>query len=376
MAKALRTETKASKYFQILNPDGGLAGDRPPDLTEDRLIETYHWMRLVRLLDERMMSLQRQGRIGFYGAITGQEAATVGSALPLRPEDWVFPALREGAVALMRGYSLVEYISQLIGNSRDPAKGHQMPCHHTYRAGRYVAMSSNVGSQLPHAVGVGMAAAYRHDPIVVMTYLGDGATSEGDFHTAMNFAGVFRAPVVFFCQNNQWAISVPVSRQTASADLAIKAGAYGVEGVVVDGNDLLGVYQVVHDAVEKARAGSGPTLIEALTYRMGGHSSSDDPTRYRDQSEVAAWEGRDPLVRLRRFLEGEGYWDVAAEETLRDELQERISQAIAEAESASPPPLETLVEDVYGEIPGCLREQMEAFLGEGERGGDVGEFPL
>ncbi|OGF55571.1 MAG: 3-methyl-2-oxobutanoate dehydrogenase, partial [Candidatus Fraserbacteria bacterium RBG_16_55_9] len=272
--------------IQVLELDGRVKGKDLLEVDEKDLIELHRWMTFVRLLDGRMLNLQRQGRIGFYGVATGEEAAVIGSAYPLQRQDWIFPALRQGGAALLKGMPLKYYIAQCYGNSLDVQKGRQMPCHYSYKPAHFVAWSSCIGTQLPHAVGVAWAAKLKKDPLVVMAYMGDGATSEGDFHVSLNFAGVFKLPVVFFCQNNQWAISIPFSRQTASESIAVKAKAYGFDGLQVDGNDVLAVHQVASEAVEKARDGGGPTLIEAITYRMEGHSSSDDPTRYRDESEV------------------------------------------------------------------------------------------
>ena len=358
MAKR-KTKEETLTLRQVLDWEGRLIAEREPSLPDDALWELYYGMTRVRLLDTRLMNLQRQGRIGFYGVSTGEEAAAIGSGYALRPEDWVFPALRQGGVALMRGMPLSVYIAQCYGNALDVQKGRQMPCHYAYKRVNFVAWSSCIGTQLPHAVGAAWAAKFKGDPIVVMAYLGDGATSEGDFHVAMNFAGVFKVPVVFFCQNNQWAISVPFARQTASESIAVKAKAYGFEGVRVDGNDVLAVYEAAREAVEKAREGGGPTLIEAVTYRLGGHSSSDDPTRYRDPQEVEEWQKRDPILRFRRYLESKGLWDEKKEVRLQEKLNEEISQAIQEAESAPPPPLETLAEDVYAEIPPRLQRQLQ-----------------
>ncbi|HKB15065.1 MAG TPA: thiamine pyrophosphate-dependent enzyme, partial [Planctomycetota bacterium] len=215
------------------------------------------------------------------------------------------------------------------------------------------------GNQLPAAVGIAMAARLRRDPIVVMAYLGDGATSTPDFHAAANFAGVWKAPVVFFCQNNHWAISVPSSRQTAAETIAVKARAYGFEGVRIDGNDAAAVLETSRRAVGKARAGEGPTLIEAFTYRILGHTSSDDPTRYRDEEEVRAWKERDPIERLRGKLEALGAWDRARDERLREEADARVQAAIREVETAAPPRPGTMFEDVTAEPAPALREQRE-----------------
>src|SRR5438067_4593291 len=282
--------------------------DARPQPSPELLLRLYREMVRLRTLDERMMTLQRQGRVGFYGACTGQEAATLASAIALEPLDWIFPALREASAMLLRGFPLVPYLCQVFGNSGDETKGRQMPSHMASRRVNQVSWSSCIGTQLPQAVGAAMAARIRGDRTVVAAYMGDGATSSADFHVAMNFAGVVKAPVVFVCQNNHWAISVPTSNQTASESIAIKAVAYGFPGVKVDGNEAEAVYGAVKTAVDRARAGQGPTLVECETYRIGAHSSSDDPTRYRDEREVEIWRKRDPIEAFRTRLVAAGLW--------------------------------------------------------------------
>ncbi|MEK7865219.1 MAG: thiamine pyrophosphate-dependent enzyme, partial [Planctomycetota bacterium] len=306
--------------------------------------------------------------------------AVIGSGMALEPQDWVFPALRQGGVAVLRGYSLSLLVAQNMGNSRDILKGRQMPCHYSDRSVNQVSWSSVIATQIPHAVGAAYAARYRGDKVVCIAYLGDGATSESDFHVACNFAGVWKAPVVLFCQNNQWAISVPFRSQTASDGVAVKSEAYGMPGVRVDGNDILAVYRVTKEAVDRARRGEGPTLIEAVTYRLGGHSSSDDPTRYREGPEVDEAVKRDPIVRFRRYLEERGLWSTAQEEAAQAEFNDRIGKAISEAEQGGPPPIGTLFDDVYASLPAPLREQREQLKREVEEkhglGKAEGEFPL
>lgn len=322
----------------------------------------YREMKRVRALDERMLVLQRQGRVGFYGTCTGQEAVPAATALALDAADWVFPALREGAVMLARGFPLDRYVAQVFGSAHDLLKGRQMPSHMSARSVRQVSWSSCIGTQLPQAVGAAWAAKLRRDPVVVVAFLGDGATSAPDFHHAMNFAAVFCAPVVIVCQNNHWSISVPVARQTASATIAAKAAAYGMPGLRVDGNDALATHAALTGALARARAGGGPTFIECVTYRLGPHSSSDDPSRYRSEAEVEAWRRRDPLPRLRRYLEGAGLWAEADERALDAELEAEISAAIAVAEAAPPPDRASLFDDVYASPPWHLREQREQLL--------------
>ncbi|MBK8099773.1 MAG: 3-methyl-2-oxobutanoate dehydrogenase [Planctomycetes bacterium] len=330
----------------------------------------------VREFDRRMLMLQRQGRIGFYGPILGQEAATVGSVAALEARDWIFPALREGAAAMMRGLSLTTAISQLIGNELDRCKGRQMPCHYTFKEGNYYGMSSVIGTQISHAVGAAMAARIRGDDVVVLGYMGDGATSANDFHCGMNFAAVYRSPCVLFCQNNQWAISVPCSKQSVSETIAQKGIAYGMPFVRVDGNDVLAVYAATRDAVARARAGDGPTFIEAVTYRRLGHSSSDDPSKYRDEAEVKAWERKDPVDRFRRYLTARSLWNEAAETALKERIAKAVNDAIAAAEAVGPPADETLITDVFAQVTPQLREQLaDAMAVAGKRVND-GAFPL
>ncbi len=327
-------------------------------LGKEDLIRIYTEMLRLRILDQRMLTLQRQGRIGFYGTATGEEAAIIGSAFALREDDWIFPALRQGGAALLRGYPLMEYISQCMGNAADKTKGRQMPSHYCYRPANFVSWSSCIGTQIPHAVGAAWAMKIRGDQNVAIAYMGDGATSQGDFHVAMNFAGVYKVPVVFFCQNNQWSISVNIKQQTASESIAIKAVAYGFDGVTVDGNDVLAVYSATKDAVDNARAGNGPGFVEAVTYRMGAHSSSDDPRLYRQDDEVEEWKRKDPINRLLKYLEQHGYWSSSQQEALEERLTQEILDAVAEAEKVGPPPLESLFEDVYSEMLPHLQEQM------------------
>jgi pyruvate dehydrogenase E1 component alpha subunit/2-oxoisovalerate dehydrogenase E1 component alpha subunit len=330
---------------------------KPGALSREQLLEIYRAMMRIRVLDDRMITLQRQGRVGFYGACTGQEAATIASGYALKATDWVFQALREQGVALMRGLPLVPLIAQVFGNSGDITKGRQMPSHPASRAVNHVSWSSVIGTQLPHAVGAAWAAKLKGHDTVAMAFLGDGATSSNDFHVAMNFAGVFKVPVVFVCQNNHWSISVPTSHQTASESIAVKAVAYGLPGVKVDGNDVEAVYAAVSEAVTRARAGQGATLVECETYRMGAHSTSDDPTRYRDQNEVEEWKKRDPIQRAFRRLVTLGAWDSQRDEALKASLLEEVNAAIKEAESLPPPNLDSLFDDVYEHETWNLAEQ-------------------
>jgi pyruvate dehydrogenase E1 component alpha subunit/2-oxoisovalerate dehydrogenase E1 component alpha subunit len=365
----------SAALLQTLDPEGRAIG-QVPDLPADDLRGLFRHMLKLRVLDQRMLSLQRQGRIGFYGTVTGEEAAVVGSAYALRPTDWVFPALRQMGVSLWRGTTIREIVCQLIGNSGDVLIGRQMPCHYSDRRVLTVAWSSVIATQLPHAMGAAWAAKLMKHDTVMMGYLGDGASSAGDFHAAANFAGVYRLPVVFFCQNNHWAISVPLAEQTASESIAVKAVAYGFPGVRVDGNDVLAVIAATREAVERARRGAGPTLVEAVTFRMGGHSSSDDPTRYRESSQVGEWERRDPLARFRSWLRGAGILEDGIEERWTQEINDEIGVAVQEAEALGPPSIETMFTDVYARMPAHLEEQMRYAVAMGEGAKIEGAFPL
>jgi pyruvate dehydrogenase E1 component subunit alpha len=343
-----------------------VAHSSPQTLAKQDAIRMYTEMLRLRLLDQRMLTLQRQGRIGFYGTATGEEAAVIGSAFALRKDDWIFPALRQGGAALMRGYPLIEYISQCMGNSGDRTKGRQMPSHYCYRPANFVSWSSCIATQIPHAAGTAWAMKLRGDQNIAIAYMGDGATSEGDFHVAMNFAGVFKVPVLFFCQNNQWSISVNVKQQTASESIAMKSIAYGFDGAVVDGNDAVAVYNVTSKAAESVRGGNGPFLIEALTYRMGAHSSSDDPRMYRSDEEVEEWRKRDPIQRMQKYLEENDYWNEKDQSLLEEKLNQEILEAVAAAEKLPPPSRETLFEDVYSEILPHLEEQKNHSIKSGD----------
>lgn len=345
---------------RILASDGTLVpGAEVPKLSSSDLLLLYRTMLLNRLIDEKMTKLQRQGRIGFFVGSTGEEAAIIGSAFALKESDWIVPCYREIGAALLRGYPLYDFMCQLFGNERDVLKGRQMPCHWGSAELRIASISSTVGSQIPHATGIAQAIRISGNDEAVLVYFGDGATSEGDFHVALNFAGVYKAPVVFLCRNNQWAISVPFKKQTASKNIAIKAQAYGIKGIQVDGNDVLAVYVATRDALEQARRGGGPTLIEALTYRQGAHTTSDDPRVYRDDSEVEEWKGKDPLERFKRFLLNQGHLKDDENDELEKEIEGEIQATLKQAEEVGPPALESIVEDVFREVPWHLREQLE-----------------
>lgn len=322
-----------------------------------RRLELYRHLRRVRLLDERLVQLQRQGRVAFHGSCAGQEVAPVAAGLALRPTDWIFPALRESYVMLVRGYPLERYLAQDFGTSLDPSKGRQMPSHQSARSVNVVSWSSCIATQLPQAVGMALAAQKQGKPDISLAFLGDGATSHPDFHAALNFAGVFRAPCVFVCQNNQFAISVPVERQSGNPLLYQKAAAYGVAGERVDGNDAEVVLEALTRAAERARSGGGPSFIECLTYRVGAHSSSDDPSLYRDEAVAQAWRLRDPVALMRTRLLADGSLDEERDLALTQELTRELDVAVTAAELAPPPPVSSLFDDVYAKLPRHLVEQ-------------------
>jgi pyruvate dehydrogenase E1 component subunit alpha len=345
--------------LQTVIRDDGSADPSEVPLSDAELVRLYRWMVLNRALDERMVTLQRQGRIGFYIGSIGEEATVLGTAAGVEERDWIFPCYREHGAALLRGMPLVTFLCDLFGNAGDAMKGRQMPCHEAWRPGRFASISSPIATEVTHAVGAAWAARLKGDDMVALTYFGEGATSAHDFHTGLNFAAVRKIPVVFVCRNNGWAISVPRERQTASETIAQKAIAYGMHGERVDGNDLLAVLGATRRARARAAAGEGPTLLECVTYRVEGHSTSDDPRAYRPAELVEPWKKKDPILRMRRYLVRRGALDDRVDAALRQEIRDAIQAALKEAEAFPPkPPLATLVEDVYATPTPQLREQL------------------
>src|SRR5919204_2640598 len=346
------------EYLSILDAEGHLDSALDPGLPAAELKRLYRAMLLARRLDERMVRLQRQGRIGTFAPIKGQEASQLASVAVLRPTDWMVPSFRETAAMIWRGWPIEKLLLFFAGHLEG---GQPAPDQ------RDLPITIPVSTQLPHAVGLAYAAQYRDDDVVVMAYFGDSATSEGDFHEALNFAGVWHVPVVFVCQNNQWAISVPLKKQTHSRTIAQKALAYGLPGLQVDGNDVLAVYAACREAVARARAGEGPTLIECVTYRLAMHTTADDPTKYRSDDEVKAWEKKDPLTRLVPYLERKR----VLTPKLEDEVDKEIAAAIHRFEAMGPAKPLTMFDHVYAELPPHLeaqREQLERSLRSGEPG--------
>ena len=345
------------EYLSILNEKGELDASLEPDIPEETHLKLHRNILIGRKFDERLLNLQRQGRIGTFAPISGQEATQLGAVALLRSSDWMVPAFRETAAEIWRGRSLESVIIYFNGYSEGAEIPHDL---------NNLPISVPVGSQILHAVGLGWAAKYRQTDDVAMTFFGDGATSEGDFHEGLNFASVFQAPVIFVCQNNHWAISIPVAKQTRSKTLAQKALAYGMPGIQVDGNDILAVYAAAKEAVDRARAGQGPTLIECVTYRMAVHTTADDPKRYRTEEEVEKWRERDPIVRYQKYLVDKGLLSEDKIAGIESEVLEEIQAAVDGAEEqmkALGDPID-MFEHAYARMPAYLKEQKEAFARE------------
>jgi pyruvate dehydrogenase E1 component alpha subunit len=349
--------TQNLEYLSILDDKGNLDADLEPDIPEEILLKLYRNLVLARKFDERLLNLQRQGRIGTFPPTSGQEATHLGAVAALEPSDWFVPAFRELAAEIWRGRSLESVIIYNNGFSEGvelPADSNDLP------------ISVPVGSQILHAVGLAWAAKYRKTDRVAMVFFGDGASSQGDFHEGLNFAGVFQTPSIFVCQNNQWAISVPRSKQTRSETIAQKALAYGIPGIQIDGNDILASYAAAQEAVQRARAGGGPTLIECVTYRMTMHTTADDPRRYRQDQEVAQWRQRDPIPRFQKYLLKR---ELLAEEKIADiesavldEIQSAVDRAEKKMKTLGNPM--DMFDHHYAELSPSLKEQKEELIRE------------
>lgn len=347
---------------RVIRDDGSLDPAWDPKLSDAQMVSLYEMMVRTRIIDERLVTLQRQGRIGFHIGSLGEEATILGSAAAMRDSDWIWPCYREFGALLMRGMPLQRYVDNMFGNANDPVKGRQMPDHYSGRPYKFGSVSSPIGTQITQAVGFSWAAKMRKEDSVSLVYFGEGATSSNEFHNGANFAGVFKTPTIFLCRNNGWAISVPAHKQSGSETFADKAVAYGIRGVRCDGNDLLAVYAATRKAVERASRGEGPTLIESLTYRLSGHSTSDDPKAYRKDTEVDAWKSKDPNVRFRAFLNKRGLYDDARQTALEERTAAELAECVKAAEAAPAPSLESMFDDVYAELPWHLREQRAELL--------------
>ncbi len=341
------------KRLQVLDPEGCADPELLPDFDDDTLRLIFRWMLAARLLDGTCLTLQREGRMGTYPPVEGQEGCQVGSALALGTGDWVVPSFRELAVALVRGVQMEKTLLFWMGHE----EGSRLP-----RELRYLPIAIPVGSHTLHAAGLAMGLRYRGEKGAVLCYFGDGATSEGDFHEALTFAGVYKAPAIFFCQNNAWAISVPRKIQCAASSLAAKGVGYGIPSIQIDGNDPFAAYVATTAALERARAGEGPSFIEAITYRLGPHTTSDDPGRYRSSDEVERMRPLEPLVRYRLFLKERNLWSETWEEQISSEIRDWIAEGVRKAESLPAPGPHDIFDHMYAELPPHLARQKADLL--------------
>lgn len=344
-----------TERLEILNSEGAADAELLPALDDEEIRGIYRDMVRMRAMDSKALKLQRQGRMGTWPPIRGQEAVQAGVAFAMDDADWLLPAFREHGIMILRGVPAHLIYAYWAGDER----GSCYP-----EAVRVFPVAVPVGSQWQHGAGVGLSLKLRDEKAAAVAFGGDGSTSEGDFHEAMNCAAVFDARSVFVIQNNQWAISVPLHQQTASETLAQKAHAYGMPGVQVDGNDVFAVIVAAREALERARSGGGPTLIEAVTYRLGDHTTADDASRYREDSEVAEWEGRDPILRLRRYMDAAGLWDDEQEQALADDVQAWVDRQVANLEEMPPQDPRDIFTHMYAELPPHLRAQMTEATGE------------
>ncbi len=338
------------KMFQVIDNEGMVINAKyMPEISDELVLKAYKDMLFARTADLMILSYQRQGRIFTYPPNYGQEAISGAVAQIMRKEDWLVPAFREMGVYLAKGASLKEIFLYFMGYEDGV---------NFKNAEKFLPYSVPIASQLPHAVGIGYEIKYRKKDEVVFTFVGDGGTSEGDFHEALNFAGVWNVPVIFIVQNNQYGISTPFKVQTASEGIAIKSYAYGIKGIQVDGNDFFAMFKAVKESHESARRGEGPVLIEAITYRRGPHTTSDDPTKYRFKEEEEAWAEKDPLKRLKAWLIERKLYDEEAEQKLIEDYKKEIDRQFIEAESYGPVLAEDIFKYTYAEIPADLNEQM------------------
>lgn len=351
-------EHGTAQPWSVLRLDGELQPGAELSLGASALAEACELMLMSRMFDEKGFSLQRQGRFGTFSPVTGQEAAVVGAAFALDPaRDWVVPQYRELPALLRQGLPLEQFMRTFLGDPRGgaaPADVNVLP------------VQIGIAAQLPQAVGLAWGLQRRGRDAVVSAFCGDGASSEGDFHEACNLAGTLRVPVVFVLQNNGWAISTPRSQQSAASTFAARAPGYGIHGALVDGNDLLAVHQVASDAVERARRGEGPTLIEALTYRLGDHNTADDASRYQRQEDLSAWAQRDPITRLLAYLRSRQLWDDEHDSTVRARITARIDEAVRALEETAPPGIEHLFEHVAEQLPPRTHRQRTELLAQAE----------
>jgi pyruvate dehydrogenase E1 component alpha subunit len=344
-----------TERLDILDPQGRVDQDLMPNLDPGQVLELYRNMALMRAFDSKAIKLQRQGRMGTWPPMRGQEAISASVALAMEDSDWLIPAFREQGLMLLRGIPGHIIYAYWAGDERGSSFPESVRCF---------PIAVPVGSQWQHGAGVGLSLKLRGEKAAAVVFGGDGSTSQGDFHEGINAAGVFKANAVFIIQNNQWAISVPRDSQTSSQTLAQKGFAFDLPCLQVDGNDVFAVYSAVMEALERARSGGGPTLIEAVTYRLGDHTTADDASRYRSDEEVEAWQERDPILRLRRYLDNHELWDDGREEALAEEAGAFVDAQVEALEAMEPQPLSAIFEHMYDELPPHLVEQMQGLEAE------------
>lgn len=358
----MQQHSKKIETLCWMNSKGDLDPSCPHHIDDSILVKGYKTSLLTRHVDKQMMILQRQGTISFAMSSLGEEVCAVASAAALSNNDWIYPQYREYGCIFWRGFSVKQYVHHMFCDAFDIILGRQMPNHFGSRDLNIVHVSSPIGTKIPHAAGAAYAMKLQNEQNVVLCYFGEGATSEGDFHVGINFAAVRKAPVIFFCRNNGYAISTPSYQQYASDGVAPKGEGYGISSIRVDGNDFFAVYGAVSQARALCLEGKGPVLIEAMTYRLGAHSTSDDPSLYRDEEEVKKWHGKDPITRLRLYLEKSGLWDENKQQELEKEIDRQIEEAVAEAKETPKPNSHTLIENVYFDIPKSLVNQYEEWV--------------
>ena len=347
--------------LQILQPDGTVHPDaEEPDIARDTAEKMLEVMQFIRILDERMVAAQRQGRISFYLASTGEEAAAVASAAALTNDDMIMSQYREQGALAWRGYTTEQFMNQMFSNEKDPNKGRQMPIHYGDKALNFMTISSPLGTQIPQASGYAYGQKMAGKKALTICYFGEGAASEGDFHAGLNMAAVLHCPVIFFCRNNGYAISTPAEEQFAGDGIASRGIGYGVKTIRVDGNDPLAVYAATRQAKEIALKEACPVLIEAMTYRLAAHSTSDDPSGYRSKDEEEKWRQKDPVLRLSEWLKSKGWFDADAVEKRKTATRESVLAALKEAEKVPVNPIDDIVTDVYDHVPRHLNDQLQA----------------
>ncbi|MBL4899634.1 MAG: thiamine pyrophosphate-dependent dehydrogenase E1 component subunit alpha [Colwellia sp.] len=346
--------------LKILKQDGSIYdGAELPDINESLALKIYKTLAFHRVLDERMVASQRQGRLSFYMAALGEEAASVGGAAGLKPQDMIMSQYREQGALMFRGFSLENFMDQMFSNEKDLGKGRQMPIHYGSSELNYMTVSSPLATQIPQATGYAYGQKLQGLDAVTLCYFGEGAASEGDFHAGLNMAAVHEVPVIFFCRNNGYAISTPSDEQYKGNGIASRGIGYGIKTLRVDGNDILAVIKATQIARKVALKESAPVLVEAMSYRLGAHSTSDDPSGYRTREEEAKWQANDPILRMKNWLLAQNWWDENQEKVLFEQLREKVLAAVKVSEKMSKPHIDTLITDVYDVPSPQLKAQLE-----------------